>query len=661
MFSSLLIANRGEIACRIVRTARRLGIRTIAVFTEADRTWPHWQLADEAVLIGAGPAAESYLNIEKIIDAAQRTGAEAVHPGYGFLAENAEFAKACIAAGLVFVGPPAKAIAAMGDKARAKALMIEAGVPVVPGYHGANQSQELLKSKARELGYPLLIKATAGGGGRGLRHVDQEQDFLTALASAQREAKTSFGDDRVLLEKFVANPRHIEIQIFADDHGNAVHLHERECSLQRRHQKVIEEAPAPGMPDAMGKEMGKAAVKAALAVGYRGAGTVEFIADGSAGLSSDKVYLMEMNTRLQVEHPVTEAITGLDLVEWQLRIAAGEKLPLGQDAIPCEGHGVEARIYAEDPGAGFAPATGRIISVKYPAGTGVRVDAGARDGSVISPHYDAMLGKVIAHGKDRAEAIHRLAQGLKKTRLAGPTTNLPFLRAILAHPDFIAGGVDTSFIDRHIETLTATSSDMTLAAPAIAVWLTRQAESGANPANGPWRRTNGFEIGGLTRQNGLDVLIDGIRVTARIDWRDGEPAIASIDGETVSPADTAAGANGAETVWSGDTAFVLSDAGQTLVDFPDPRDRAMVAVTATGAVAAPMHGRVIALAVHDGQKVAKGEVLFVVEVMKMEHAVTAPVDGVVSHIAIKEGAQVDEGAPAMVVGEDVRDSLAEQS
>jgi 3-methylcrotonyl-CoA carboxylase alpha subunit len=455
MFSSLLIANRGEIACRIIRTARALGIRTIAVASEADRSWPHWRAADEAVFIGDGPAADSYLNIGKIIDAARRTGTQAVHPGYGFLAENAEFAQSCADAGLVFVGPPATAIAAMGSKARAKELMIEAGVPVVPGYHGANQAQNVLKREAQDVGFPLLVKAVAGGGGRGLRHVEREEDFLAALASAQREAKNGFGDERVLIERYVANPRHIEIQIFADDHGNAVHLYERECSVQRRHQKVIEESPAPGMPDAMRKSMGEAAVKAALAVGYRGAGTVEFIADGSEGLSADGFYFMEMNTRLQVEHPVTEAITGLDLVEWQLRVAAGEVLPLGQDGIPRHGYAAEARVYAEDPGRGFVPTTGRIILARYPADMSVRVDAGAQNGSVVGPHYDAMLAKVIAHGKDRKQALDRLAQALKKTRIAGPTTNLPFLQAIIAHREFVAGGVDTSFIDRHIETLSA--------------------------------------------------------------------------------------------------------------------------------------------------------------------------------------------------------------
>ncbi len=516
MFSSLLIANRGEIACRIVRTARRLGIRTIAVATEADRTWLHWQLADEAVFIGEGPAADSYLNIEKIIDAARQTGAEAVHPGYGFLAENAEFAGACAAAGLVFVGPPAEAIAAMGSKARAKELMIAAGVPVVPGYHGAKQAQNVLKSKAQDVGFPLLIKATAGGGGRGLRHVERDEDFLAALTSAQREAKNSFGDERVLLEKFVTNPRHIEIQVFADDHGNAVHLYERECSVQRRHQKVIEEAPAPGMLDAMRKKMGEAAIKAVLAVGYRGAGTVEFIADGSRDLSPDRFYFMEMNTRLQVEHPVTEAITGLDLVEWQLRIAADETLPLNQDAIPRNGWGVEGRIYAEDARGGFAPTSGAFVLARFWEAPGVRVDAGIADNSVVGPHYDAMLAKVIAHGTDRSQALDRLARGLKKTRIAGPQTNLRFLQAIIAHPDFQAGGVDTGFIDRHIETLTATSGDVWLAAPAIAARLARQAETGADQASGAWRQTAGFEIGGLTRQTALDVLIDGVPATAQM-------------------------------------------------------------------------------------------------------------------------------------------------
>jgi len=648
MFSSVLIANRGEIACRIIATARRLGMRTIAVFTEADRSWPHWRAADEAVSIGAGPAGESYLNIERILDAARRTGAQAVHPGYGFLAENAEFAKACTAAGLNFIGPPAAAIAAMGSKARAKALMIEAGVPVVPGYHGEQLPPDALILKAREIGYPLLIKAIAGGGGRGLRHVERDEDFLPALASAQREAKNSFGDDRVLLETFVTNPRHIEFQIFADNHGNVVHLYERDCSVQRRHQKVIEEAPAPGMPDAMRTKMGGAAVKAALAVGYRGAGTVEFIAEGTHGLSPDRFYFMEMNTRLQVEHPVTEVITGLDLIEWQLRIAAGETLPLGQDTVPRIGHGVEARIYAEDPGQEFAPTAGKIVLAQYPAGTGVRVDAGAQAGSVVGPHYDAMLAKVIAHGKDRKQALERLAQSLKKTRIAGPNTNLPFLQAIIAHPEFVAGGVDTGFIDRHIERLAATGNDMMLAAPAIAARLARQAETGAKRATGPWRQTAGFEIGGLTRQTAIDVLIEGTPATAQIRWRAGAPDVTSIGNENVLQS---ANADNTEIVWSGDTAFVLTGGGQMRVDFPDPRNRAMMARLATGAITAPMHGRITALAVRDGQTVTRGDVLFVVEAMKMEHAVVAPVDGIVSQIEITQGAQIDKGAPAMVVGE----------
>ncbi len=647
MFSSLLIANRGEIACRIIRTAKRLGIRTIAIASEADRTWPHWREADEAVFIGEGPAAGSYLNIAKIIDAARQTGAQGVHPGYGFLAENAEFAQACVDAGLVFVGPPASAIAAMGSKARAKELMIAAGVPVVAGYHGANQDQETLRRKAQELGYPLLIKAVAGGGGRGLRLVERDADFLTALSSAQREAKNSFGDERMLVEKFVANPRHIEIQIFADDHGDAVHLYERECSVQRRHQKVIEEAPAPGMPDVMRKKMGEAAVKAALAVGYRGAGTVEFIADGSQGLSPDRFYFMEMNTRLQVEHPVTEMITGLDLIEWQLRIAAGEAVPLGHDAIPLNGWGVEARIYAEDARRGFAPTTGPIVLVRTWDAPGVRVDTGIADGSVVGPHYDGLLAKVIAHGKDRSQAIGRLAGALKKTRIAGPKTNLLFLQAILAHREFRAGGVDTGFIERNIGTLTAAGEDATQAAPAIAAWLARQAKTSAAQAAGPWRRTDGFETGGLTRRNTLDVLIDAAPHRASVQWRGGAPHVTAIGGEKPSHAATA---DEADIVWSGDTAFVLSGGGQTRVDFPDPRDRAPAAGPGSGAITAPMPGRVTVLAVRDGQAVARGDVLFVLEAMKMEHTVTAPTDGIVSQIAISPGAQIEEGACAMVVG-----------
>ena len=452
MLGSVLIANRGEIACRVARTAKRLGLRTIAVYSEADRGALHVRMCDEAHAIGPAPAAESYLVGARVIEVARKAGAECIHPGYGFLSENAEFAEACAAAGVVFVGPPPAAIRAMGLKDRAKALMEKAGVPVVPGYHGERQEPSFLREKAYEIGYPVLIKAVAGGGGKGMRRVDKHAEFEAALESAQREAKASFGDARVLVEKYVGAPRHIEIQVFADGHGNAIHLNERDCSLQRRHQKVIEEAPAPGMAPEVRAAMGEAAVKAAKAVGYVGAGTVEFIADSATGLRPGGYWFMEMNTRLQVEHPVTEAVTGLDLVEWQLRIASGEKLPLSQAQVPLNGHAVEARIYAEDPERGFLPSTGALVALKFPEG--VRVDTGVEQGSAISPYYDPMIAKMIAHAPTREVALDRLAQALGRTVAAGPRTNLGFLADLCRAEPFRKGAFDTGFIDRNLETLT---------------------------------------------------------------------------------------------------------------------------------------------------------------------------------------------------------------
>jgi 3-methylcrotonyl-CoA carboxylase alpha subunit len=434
MLTSVLIANRGEIAVRIARTAKRLGLRTIAVFSEADAGALHTRVCDEAHAIGPPPARESYLAIDKIVAVAQKARADCIHPGYGFLSENAEFAEACARAGIVFVGPPPQAMRAMGLKDRAKTLMAKAGVPVVAGYHGERQDPAFLKQKAYEVGYPALIKAVAGGGGKGLRRVDKHAEFETALASAQREAQSAFGDPRVLIEKYVAAPRHIEVQVFGDTHGNVIHLNERDCSMQRRHQKVIEEAPAPGMTADVRAAIGKAAVDAARAVGYVGAGTVEFIADGSKGLTRDGFWFMEMNTRLQVEHPVTEAVTGLDLVEWQFRIAAGEKLPLAQTDVALSGHAVEARLYAEDPETGFLPSTGKLVAFDIPPG--VRVDTGFEAGSIVTPYYDAMIAKLIAHAPTRALAIDKLAQAMEGSVVAGPRTNTAFLAALVQSEGF---------------------------------------------------------------------------------------------------------------------------------------------------------------------------------------------------------------------------------
>jgi len=490
MFSKILIANRGEIACRIIRTARRLGVRAVAVYSDADIDAMHVALADEAIHIGAAAAGESYLSKEKIIAAAQRAGAEAIHPGYGFLSENAAFAEAVEKAGLVFIGPSPASIRAMGLKDAAKALMERAGVPVVPGYHGESQEPGFLAGQADGIGFPVLIKARAGGGGKGMRRVDQPQDFPAALDAARREAKSAFGDDAVLIEKYLIQPRHIEIQVFGDSKGNVVHLFERDCSLQRRHQKVIEEAPAPGMTQEMRGAMGEAAVRAAKTIDYRGAGTVEFIADVSDGLSPDRFFFMEMNTRLQVEHPVTEAIAGVDLVEWQLRIASGEPLPKTQDELAINGWAFEARIYAEDPSRGFLPATGTLSYLRFPDGD-VRIDAGVREGDSITPHYDPLIAKLTVHATDRPAALAKLTHALEQTQVAGTTTNLDFLIRLSQQPDFLAGRPDTGLIDREVEALTAAQQpdDAALAIAALveAGGFARSEDSDPVFALGAWQ------------------------------------------------------------------------------------------------------------------------------------------------------------------------------
>ncbi|WP_051631278.1 ATP-binding protein [Afifella pfennigii] len=634
MFASLLIANRGEIARRIIRTARRMGMRTIALATEADRSWPHWREADEAVFIGEGPAADSYLSIEKILRAAEETGAEAVHPGYGFLSENAHFAEACAEAGLTFVGPPAAAMRAMGSKSEAKALMEAAGVPVVPGYHGERQEPDFLRRKAYEIGYPVLIKAVAGGGGRGMRRVDKAKDFDAALQSARREAQGAFGDPRVLIERYVTAPRHIEIQVFADQHGHVVHLYERDCSVQRRHQKVLEEAPAPGMSEELRAAMGEAAVKAARAVGYEGAGTVEFIADGAGGLKADGFFFMEMNTRLQVEHPVTEAVTGLDLVEWQLRVAAGESLPLTQEAIPLRGHAIEARLYAEDPSSGFAPGTGRIVAADFPAGEGVRVDSGVDAGTRVSPFYDSMLAKVIASGADRRQALERLEAALAATRFAGPRTNLAFLLAILRSPEFSAGGVDTGFVDAKGEALTARPDLAPLALSLVAQEIARRAPA-PDPAS-PWSGCEGFELGGLERQLAVPCLVDGEAREVRLLWRGGRPHAPDVA--------AARATDGLVQVSSEDALYLLQDGHQAVLAFPDPLGRSLAEVAGENLVRAPMHGRITRLGVAEGDRVEAGELLFTLEAMKMEHSILAPAAGRVAALLAVEGEQVEEGA-----------------
>ncbi|HTQ14437.1 MAG TPA: biotin carboxylase N-terminal domain-containing protein [Rhizomicrobium sp.] len=619
MFTTLLIANRGEIACRVIRTARRMGLRTVAVHSAADAGAAHVAMADTAVAIGPAAARESYLRGDVILDAARRTGAQAIHPGYGFLSENAAFAEACARAGIAFVGPPAAAIRAMGLKDRAKALMAKAGVAVVPGYVGEDQSPEHLAREAEKTGYPVLIKAVAGGGGKGMRRVDEPGAFAAALEGARREARASFGDDRVLIEKYVLRPRHIEMQVFADLHGNAVHLFERDCSLQRRHQKVIEEAPAPGMPAAMRKAMGEAAVKAAKAVGYAGAGTVEFIADASEGLKADRFWFMEMNTRLQVEHPVTEAITGFDLVEWQLRVAAGEKLPVAQKDIHAKGHAVEARLYAEDPRKGFLPSIGTLERLWLPQGEGVRVDTGVREGDAVTPFYDPMIAKVIAWAETRAEAAGRLAQALARVQIAGVATNNAFLIRALRHPDFVAGGIDTGFIARHEGDLMPGGGPPghVLAAAAARVRAEFHRAGGD-----PWDAQDGFRLCGSARQS-AEFVMDGRRVA--VPFPSVMPDVATL------------------RLANGDIAAM--EEGETHVLRPyDPFAAAEVAGTAGDRISAPMPGKVAQLFVKTGEAVKKGQPLAVLEAMKMEHTLSAPADARVAEVAVAQGDQVNEGA-----------------
>jgi len=643
MFSSVLIANRGEIACRITRTARRLGMRTIAVYSQADAGALHVRVCDEAHEIGPPPAAESYLRIDKLIAVAETARAQCVHPGYGFLSENAAFAQACLDAGIAFVGPPPAAIAAMGLKDRAKALMEKAGVPVVPGFHGEKQEPKFLKEKAYETGYPVLIKAVAGGGGKGMRRVDRHADFEEALAAAQREANSAFGDGRVLIEKYVASPRHIEMQIFADRHGNAIHLNERDCSLQRRHQKVIEEAPAPGMSAELRAVMGKAAVAAAKAAAYEGAGTVEFIADGSAGLKASAFWFMEMNTRLQVEHPVTEAITGLDLVEWQFRIAAGEKLPLTQGQVPLQGHAVEGRLYAEDPEHGFLPSTGTLLALALPAGEGLRVDAGVEKGSDITPYYDPLIAKVIAQGANRAEALDRLGAALERTTVAGPRSNVGFLAALCRAPEFRSGKFDTGFIDRNLAALGATPQSPDKAAAALGAQKLLGREririaAEAEPPS-PWDAADGFQLAG-ERRLALPIVVEGENYVAEVAYLGGEPVI-TVDGV---PA-----AGDAAVIEAADAIYVLRRGRQTKVALRDLSIDEAGDQGQSGLVRAPMHGKVLSILVEKGASVVRGQRLAIIEAMKMEHTLTAPLDGVVADIAVAPNAQVPEGARLLLI------------
>jgi len=654
MFSKILIANRGEIACRIASTARRMGIRTVAVFSEADAGARHVALADEAVLIGPAPAADSYLRGEAIIEAALRTGAEAIHPGYGFLSENAGFVEAVQAAGLVFIGPPAGAIRAMGLKDAAKALMEKAGVPVVPGWHGADQDPDRLLSEAQAIGWPVLIKARAGGGGKGMRLVERPEDFREALDSARREAEGAFGDPACLVEKYVTRPRHIEIQVFADAHGNVVHLFERDCSLQRRHQKVIEEAPAPGMPENVRAAMGHAAVEAAKVIGYRGAGTVEFIADGSGPLREDGFWFMEMNTRLQVEHPVSEAITGLDFVELQLRVAAGEPLPFGQQDLRIDGHAFEARLYAEDVGKGFLPATGMLTRLSLPgtaafARGGIRIDSGVRQGDAISPWYDPMIAKIITHAASRAEALNLLASALAECRVAGVTTNLEFLSALARHPGFRAGEVETGLIARDLALLTA-QPEMPAPVPALAALAVLGLPKTPGGAD-PWDRLAGWRAWGpaeefVTLENGGERLplrvvhlggngfrVEGDRTCTLTVTRDERGLQVETDGLRFR----------AETLVGPGRVLVWHDGICHGFGLPDPLAGAAGDMASGDSIIAPMPGLVTSVRTASGATVRKGDPLLVLEAMKMEHILTAPRDGIVAELLVAGGDQVADG------------------
>ncbi|MCO5156959.1 MAG: acetyl/propionyl/methylcrotonyl-CoA carboxylase subunit alpha [Aquamicrobium sp.] len=641
MFDKILIANRGEIACRVIRTARRMGVATVAVYSDADAQALHVTIADEAVHIGASPVGESYLVAERIIDAAKRTGAQAIHPGYGFLSENPGFVDEVEAAGLVFIGPSARAIRAMGLKDAAKRLMEKAGVPVVPGYHGEGQEIVILATKAREIGYPVLIKARAGGGGKGMRKVDHPDDFAEALAAARREAKAAFGDDRVLVEKYVEKPRHIEVQVFGDNHGNVVHLYERDCSAQRRHQKVIEEAPAPGMTAAMREAMTEAAVKAARAIDYSGAGTIEFIVDASDGLRPDRFWFMEMNTRLQVEHPVTEMITGVDLVEWQLRVASGERLPRMQDEISLSGHAFEARLYAEDAAKGFLPAIGTLHRLRFPDATAgeasLRIETGVREGDAISPFYDPMIAKLVTHAPTRDGALAALSEALSRTEIAGSVVNTAFLAALAADPDFAAGNVDTGMIGRRQDELTAASPVTAQHVAAAAV-----AAAGLDvrlDAADPWAALAGYaHFQPLAKT--VSLAHDGEEIRARLTVAANGNAQVAVDGASVAV--PASGGRFATARWPGHVT-VFSGAASHTFAVHDPFANAEAAAAGGDALRAPMPGLVKLARAAAGDSVVKGQPLLVLEAMKMEHTIAAPHDGVIEEI-VPEGAQVTDGA-----------------
>ena len=657
MFTKILIANRGEIACRVIKTARRMGIRTVAVYSEADAGARHVRMADEAVCIGTPPPRESYLVADKIIAAALATGAQAVHPGYGFLSENEEFAGACAANGIVFIGPPVAAIRAMGSKSEAKKLMEKAGVPLTPGYHGDNQEPDLLWKEADRIGYPVLIKAAAGGGGKGMRAVDNSGDFLEALSSCKREAASSFGDQHVLIEKYLQRPRHIEIQVFGDTHGNCVYLFERDCSVQRRHQKVLEEEPAPNMPPARRAAMGKAAVDAAKAVGYVGAGTVEFIVN-----QDGTFYFMEMNTRLQVEHPVTEMITGLDLVEWQLKVGAGETLPLRQEQLAIRGHALEARIYAEDPDKGFLPSIGKLIHLAPPAETlHVRVDTGVEQDDEISPHYDPMIAKLIVWDETRERALARMLQALADYRVVGVSNNIGFLSRLVACPAFAQADLDTGLIERERAFLFPESTEPPAEAWLVAAlaelihdrqYAAAEAVESRDPFS-PWHARDGWRMNGNARREIR--LRTGETEKAVNAGYAGDSFVLEFEGKTVTAAGRFTGSSelrvdlggrriNVTVVSANEKRHVFIDGVSFVFAAIDPLFHAGSGGGAEGGLTAPMPGKVIALIAPVGSKVEKGAPLLILEAMKMEHTIAAPVAGTVKAFHFNVGEQVSDGA-----------------
>lgn len=661
MFAKILIANRGEIACRVASTARRMGIRTVAVYSEADALSRHVAMCDEAVLIGPPAARESYLQGARIIEAAKASGAQAIHPGYGFLSENEDFARACRAAGLVFIGPPPEAIAAMGSKSAAKTLMEKAAVPLVPGYHGEQQDPLLLQAEADRIGYPVLIKASAGGGGKGMRIVERSADFVAALASCQREAASSFGDQRVLVEKYLSQPRHIEIQVFADSRGHCIYLFERDCSVQRRHQKVLEEAPAPGMTPERRQAMGQAAVAAAKAVGYEGAGTVEFIAsqDGS-------FYFMEMNTRLQVEHPVTEMITGIDLVEWQLRVAAGEALPCAQQDLRLQGHAIEARVYAENPEKGFLPAIGTLRALRQPAALEfstpaapsaspvVRIDAGVREGDAISPWYDPMIAKLITWAPTREQACAAMAAALGEMQIVGLATNVGFLKRLVQDSPFARAELDTGLIERNHDVLLPPPAAASFAVLALAsAWLLAREARERQGDPDPWADSSGWRMLSSMRRDlqfadalgkrsvrvdyaaqGWQLEIDGRQASlSLLSWQD-DVLVVRLAGAVLH----------ATVLAEGETLHLFMDGAHHSLHWHDRLAHAGEAEEEGGRLTAPMPGKIVAVHVQAGARVARGAPLLVMEAMKMEHTISAPADGVVSELLYAVGEQVPEGA-----------------